>query len=266
MNRLEKKSFVFEDNFQVWKLIKPAEAKLLVVELRNPLELSTVFICIDLNNQQVIWDDLAFENAWSISITGMSAKNLFFTEFSDGQIPESKAVFSVSLENMEIGWYLENTVFEAVFQSCVMLKNNEDGVTKNLYINEDTGESIEAENNLINASLTELQFPQQYESETDYFSTVKNFLQQKRGISILKACDYLEWNSYIIIAYYEKSVNNKLNNNIIILDKNGELILEDILGTDLKGIATEAFFITEGKLIYIKDKKEITTINLTRTL
>ncbi len=268
MNHLEKKSFLFEDNYLVWKIIKAKDDNLLVVELRNPAELYTAFVCIDLNKQEILWDDLAFEDTWSISISGMNSEYLFFTEFTDGQIPEAKAVFSISLETKEMGWYLENTIFEAVTDEYVLLKENIDGEFQNICIDKNTGESIENSIDLSSIDLfdSHIEFPLQYEEGSDYFNTVNEFMHNKKGISITKACDYLEWNSYIIIAYYQNTENKALNNYIIILNKMGKVLFEDQLGKGLKGIASESFFIAEEKLIYIKDKREISTINLTSTL
>ncbi|MEM1135991.1 MAG: DUF4905 domain-containing protein [Bacteroidota bacterium] len=268
MSQLVKKSYQFEDHYRVWKIVKPNEGMLLVAELRNPVELTTVFVCIDVERQEVLWDDLAFEDSWSISISGMNATHIFFTEFTDEQMPKAKAVFSVALYQKEIAWYIENVTFEGLQNNFVVLKEEKSEVYRQLLVDSNIGETIDTQTQIQLEASTDksLLHPMKYAEDNAYFDTVKRFIKKTLSLSIVISCDYIEWGNFIIISFYQANTKNTFNNYIAIFNHSGEVILQDVLGEDLKGIASESFFIVRNYLIYIIENKDIITINLTSTL
>ena len=264
MKKLPQANFEFDDNFQVWKVLTSPSSTFLFVELRSAEELEAVFVCIDLAKNEIIWDDLSFENSWAFSLCEVDNQNIYLTEFEDGEVPEAKAVMAVSIQNKEILWYKEEVIFETIINNNIVLtdkKNNQyEKIVVDALLGEKTEKKIPDYKALpINSSV---KLPYSYEEGSSYFETVSNFLSRNQKISIVKCCDYIEINSYIIIGFYTLNEENKLNNYISLLDNAGNLLFKELIGENLGGIGSETFFIANKYLIYIKHKKEIVTFYL----
>lgn len=264
MKKLPQANFEFDDNFQVWKVLTSPSSTFLLVELRSAAELEVVFVCIDLAKNEIIWDDLSFENSWAFNLCEVDNQNIYFTEFEDGEIPEAKAVMAVSIKNKEILWYKEKVTFETIVNNNVVLTDKKNNQYNKIVVDALQGEILEKnisdyEAVPVNSSII---LPYTYEEGSPYFNTVSDFLIRNLKISIVKSCDYIEINSYIIIGFYTLNEENKLNNYISLLDNAGNLLFKELIGENLEGIGSETFFIANKYLIYIKHKKEIVTFYL----
>jgi len=264
LEKLPKSSFEFDDNFQVWRLLKPKKNSLLFIELRNAQELETVFVCVNFSNNEIVWDDLSFENSWSYSLSHCNSDYLFIKEFIEDDQPIVKAILCIEIKTKSMVWYKENCNIEEVFDDGTLLineKRNDDSYERK-FINPENGDII-IQIPIIdsNATISDILTPYSYKENSNHFNTIKTFIKEQVHVEISKDCDYLEFNSYIIIGIYTLD-NQKVDNYIFVFSTSGELLHKDILGSNLKGIASDTFFITQYTLIYIKEKKEIITLYL----
>lgn|GEM_PF-3922053 len=264
MKKLPQANFEFDDSFQVWKILTSPSSTFLLVELRSAAELEVVFVCVDLAKNEIIWDDLSFENSWAFSLCEVDNQNVYLTEFEDGEVPEAKAVMAVSIQNKEILWYKEGVTFETIINNDIVLTDKKNNQYEKIVVDALQGEIIKK--NIPDHKAVPINsatiLPYTYEESSPYFNTVSNFLNGILKISIVKRCDYIEINSYIIIGFYTLNEENKLNNFISLLDKTGNLLHKELIGKNLEGIGSETFFMANEYLIYIKHNKEIVTFYL----
>ncbi len=263
MERLTKKSYEFEDGFVVWRMLEVASKSYLIVELRNAQVLETVFVCIDFKDNTVLWDDVSFENAWSYSLSHCDSNFVYIKEFEDIDQPLVKASLSVEIATKQIAWYKEHCTIEEVYDNGVLLiseKTAEDSHHEK-WIDAESGAEVGQVNQSLHPIKSHIIFPYSYKEGTEHFNTAGKFLKEREHLAIVQDCHYLEFNSYIIIGFYTLN-NKKVNHHIFLYNSSGELLHKDLLGSDLKGIASDTFFIAENTLIYIKEKKEIVTLFL----
>lgn len=101
--------------------------------------------------------------------------------------------------------------------------------------------------------------PFQYLQGEPDFETVKKFIQTKRKAMPRLGAEYLEWEGFIFISYY---VGDALTNYLAIFDEVGDCVYEEKIGTNLKGIGVNTFFIASGYLFFVKNKIELVTFRI----
>jgi hypothetical protein len=85
---------------------------------------------------------------------------------------------------------------------------------------------------------------------------VQTFLQAHFNLKAVVALEYLEEYALIFISCYEQS-DLGLTNEFLVLSADGELLLREKLGEQLKGIGQDTFFIYDGSVIFVKNRGEL---------
>ncbi|TXK44289.1 DUF4905 domain-containing protein [Pontibacter qinzhouensis] len=104
------------------------------------------------------------------------------------------------------------------------------------------------------------QYPVLYLEGETYFNEVAAFLQATQAIEAVKAIEYLDTASHILVSCYRQSSEGKLDNYLFIFDLEGNLCYSECLASELSGIGSDTFFIFRGDLYFIQ-KKEILQIH-----
>ena len=68
--------------------------------------------------------------------------------------------------------------------------------------------------------------------------------------------EYLEESSLIFISCYAQSEQGLIND-LLVLSTDGEMVLREKLGEQLKGIGQDTFFIYGGSVIFVKNRGEL---------
>jgi peptidoglycan/LPS O-acetylase OafA/YrhL len=100
----------------------------------------------------------------------------------------------------------------------------------------------------------------QYYQETTHFETVKAFLSVKYQISAISVIEYLEYRSLLFISCYVAGID--LANYLLVLNGDGEILLKEKIGGQLKGIGVDTFFILSGYLIFVKNGRELVSYKM----
>lgn len=102
-------------------------------------------------------------------------------------------------------------------------------------------------------------YPFQYLDGDPDFETVKNFIQTKGKAIPRLGAEYIEHEGFIFISYYR---GDALTNNLAIFNEVGDCVYEETIGTNLKGIGLNTFFIASGYLFFVKNKIELVTFRI----
>lgn len=157
-------------------------------------------------------------------------------------------------------WQLNGVAFIANDSKTITVQENQTG--KIIQLDLKSGESI-AQPTTFNTSTTTLQLPSSYLHDSSYFQTVASFLENKLGYRPVMSIDYLETPKHIIISFYEQE-HILHNQKLLILNRQGKLISEETLNTELKGTGTETFMLWQKKLIYVQEKQRLFMVDLER--
>jgi hypothetical protein len=243
----------------IWRIL--AGERWLVAETREGNARKVNFAAVYLLSGSLQWNNLALPEPWWVTGTAIVEDTLLLQIFADPQKPETKGIIGVHLPTGLVGWQQpEHSFVQLSTEGIIAVQSgNEDPVFH--VLSAASGEIISVlEHTQLNtlSYLTQpyLVHPVHYTQENTYFGSIVTFLKQKLGIEPQKAVDYAEFHQLIGISYYIYE-RKKLSNFLLVLDKEGNVLLHEKLAAQLPGIGLDTFFIIHQYLIVVKDKKEL---------
>lgn len=232
----------------------------LFLEIRNPDDKTVSFSALNLQNNQWLWKDLVFEEPWWISLRAIEGDILLFTIYTDTNNPDKKSVLAYHVVRKELAWWRNGFSLTSVNRRTVR------GVDakfpgKESILDLFTGQLVAGGDfDLGDSQNFPVIRPFQYEEDTAYFVTVKDFLHSRLGISPVASIEYLEIKDLIMVSVFLKEEG--LANYLYVLDADGQVLMTEKLGEHLKGIGLDTFFVFSDKLIFIKNKNELLSYSI----
>lgn len=263
---VKKLSLYFSCHLQgsIWRIL--ASEKWLVAETRQGDTRKVNFSATDITTGRLQWDRLDLPEAWWVSGTAIQANTLILQLFSDPQKPETKGIIGVDMLSGKVIWQQPEHSFVRFAEKGLIARQA--GETDPVFqlLSPAGGELISVLESTQIAAMPSLPqpyllHPVHYTQENKYFSSIVSFIKQKLGVAPQKAVDYAEFQHLIIISYYIYDHKN-LSNYLLVVNKEGELLLHEMLAAQLPGIGLDTFFIIHQYLIVVKDKKELLAYEL----
>jgi Domain of unknown function (DUF4905) len=103
--------------------------------------------------------------------------------------------------------------------------------------------------------------PFQYLAGEHDFESVKNFLEVRMHQLALLGLEYLEYAGFIFVSFYFGHPG-LFTNVLACFSKTGNLLWQDEIGTNLKGIGVNTFFVVADYLFFVKNKSELVTFRI----
>ncbi|MEM7108453.1 MAG: DUF4905 domain-containing protein [Bacteroidota bacterium] len=258
MKNLQKNfSHAFEG--KVWNIDSEIGGDYLVIEARNEHTFETAFFIYEPSDAAIIKGPITLEETWWVGVTHVSGQIIVFHKFEDTESPEHKSYQAVDVDSGTIIWEASDVSFSEYGRNYLKgMKNNSPFI-----IDLQKGNPIH-ENDLIDAPQNNhLLYPFLYVPKSGYHNTVHSFLSaigmdsdNRYGIH------YLDTMGFIIISFYYH--NTGLENRLIVLNQSRELLLDEVLGTELKGIADRPFFVYHDHLIFVKENSNFLSYQLSQ--
>lgn len=255
----------YEFEGAVWNMVADPEARCLILEIRNEDKHQVSFALVDLENDGLIWKDVTFEEPWWIGATATNGKTLVLHVYQDSQSPQQKKYFAVDITSQRQIWQSDNVQVMGIAGENIIGYQLVNGSREYKFISmkDKTEKSLMKEevDSLLAGENKNLHFPFQYTEKQPYFETVKQFIIQYTNTKPVLGCEYAEYQNLILISYYihERSA---LANYLLVIDKEGQLYLQDMLDKNLNQIGLGTFFIANDKLVLIKEKNQLITYAL----
>lgn len=267
LTRKLKNLFSIELSTDIWRMELDYNSQLLGIELRDGEVMEVSFALIDLEQDRLLWNDLQFESGWWTGLSGLHIGYMLFYTYQDQQNPELKNAFAMDISGREVSWAYEGFNHLAFFEQasigfCVQEEERSyaridlPGGELESLTDEEGLEILAQANAQLQDAAKKNVFPVQYVSDSQYFSTVQDFLDEQFNIQAVKACEYLEIFDKIIISYYTAN-GEKLSNYILICDPEAELLFHEEIQHAGDGVALDTFFVSGRKLVFTKEKRII---------
>jgi len=227
----------------------------LYLEVRNAAEKKVWFSALNLQNNQWLWKDVAFEEPWWISLGAVSGEILLLTVYTDTNNPDKKSLVAYHSAKREIAWWYNGFSLSSVHSRYVSgMDARFPG--KETILDLFTGKPLpQVDFDLVDSQNFPVIRPFQYEEGTGHFDTVKHFLESRLGIIPVATIEYLEFEGLIFVSVFLKE--QELANYLYGFDTSGELTMEVKLGENLKGVGLDTFFIFSRHLIFVRNKNEL---------
>lgn len=206
----------------VWNALVVPGKRWLILEERNEVRREVTITAIDFENKKIVWQNDSLPEPWWINLLSVSPRHVTLKIFENTANPDITRIVSLSLED---GKMLDGQI------------ENEAGYTN------------------------EVQQPFQYVAGEPEFKTVKDFLKTRLNIIPLLGAEYLEAIHFIFISYYFGNPG-AFTNALACFTKAGELLWNEEIGTNLKGIGINTFFIAYDFLFFVKNKSELVTFRI----
>jgi hypothetical protein len=186
--------------------------------------------------------------------------------FADPQKPETKGIIGVDIASGKVVWQHLQLSFVRISREGIIAMHSQETEPVFQLLAPGTGEALtlpEAGNldSLPYPIQPPYLYPVHYTQENKYFSSIVLFIKQMLGAEPQKAVDYAEFQHLIIISYYIYEHKN-LSNYLLVLDKGGNVLLHELVASQLPGVGLDTFFIVDHYLIVVKDKKELNAYEL----
>jgi len=243
---------------QIFNLLCDNEAGVLALEIRNNAKYNASYAAFDLKKNKFINKKIQPAERWWTSMLSVNKESLILYQYHDQQSPDVKDIFALDLKKGKQLWLHHQVILQNVEnEKLTVLRQNDDNI-ENMIITLPEGKLKPFSDDVVQQKIDKIEQPQHYKENSEYFDTVSKFVNKKYNISPIKAVDYLEVKEFIIISYYLLTNEGKsLNNELLVLNEQGEILLKEKLAKDLKGIGMDTFVIINGLLIMIKDKNTL---------
>lgn len=238
----------------VWNMQVAEKSGVLVIEIRNPESKQTTFAALDLLTNQFLWENVMFDEPWWISLSAVSGDVILLTHYTEASNPDQKSLLAYDLKERKLLWWQNDFSLASVNDTAVTGYSLKYGV-KPLSLNVLTGKVIEESVDTSAAQNLSVIRPLHYRENESGFVTVKKFMSRVIGKELVSGVDYLEYGSYVLMSVYVQEEG--LANYLFVLDAQGAVLLCEKAGGNLKGIGIDTFFILEGSLFFVKNKREL---------
>jgi len=254
--KLSSASWQFDE--VIWQIIAHPLGNIIFIEERNQANKQVRFSAIDLQAENFLWRNITFEESWWISLTASGDDVLYFTVYTNPQNPENKSLMAYNFRDQRILWFRNNLSFLTLTANAV--HGFDSRLSRKIQVKKTDGDSSDTLPVGESSIETQVMTPHRYTRGTSNFETVYSFLKVKFGFEPSDVIEYLEFKEYVIISYY--LTGNSLANYLLVLDGEGDVCVEEILGERLEGIAVDSFFMLSGFLIFVKNKTVLVSCKL----
>jgi hypothetical protein len=282
-----KSHFTFSQKGNIWRMNFSA-GDMLVCETRDLESKNTFFASMNFRTKQVYLSNFQLEEKWWLSVETATDDLIFFNYFRTPELPEHIGITAVDIITGKTKW--ENKDLTFLFADSAELYAYEENLSREIFYKLDAvnGKIIEKyEDDKIADSLLELKkyneeklfsgflYPEIFihgkedDSYTgNYFTARFDGIKYSGEIEFIDTVNLLIYNYHVIEGINLKDITKqKLSNKLEIIDKkSGKLIHEEKLNTDAVNYVPDSFFIKDGFLFYIKEKKELVIIDLNRLI
>lgn len=275
----------FSQKGNIWRM-HFSSADILVCETRDLNTKETYFFSLNYKTKQVFLSNFQLDEKWWISIESVSDDSIYFNKFKTPELPEHLGITAVDVKAGKTLWKNEELTF--LFADTSEVYAYKEVFEREIFykLDSNTGNIIETyEDEKIADSLLELKqfneekmftgfiYPEIYIEGNVIDPLAEKYLMERfKDVKFMGEIEFIDYEELIIYNFHaDAGVNLKditshsLSNRLEIFDmKQEKIIHEEILNTDAVNYVPDSFFIRDGFLFYIKEKKELVMIELKR--
>ncbi|MEQ1586502.1 MAG: DUF4905 domain-containing protein [Cyclobacteriaceae bacterium] len=206
----------------IWNVLPVPGKPWVVVEERDETNRKVSFCAIDYQKKEIVWRNSSLPELWWINLVRVTPSQVVLKIFENTSNPDVTRLLTLSVA---------------------------DGKPLN--------QPIEIEGEHTN----ELIQPFQYLAGEHDFETVKQFLEGRTQKLPLLGVEYLEHSGFIFISFYCGNPGS-FTNVLTCFTRAGNIVWQEEIGTNLKGIGVNTFFVVSDHLFFVKNKSELVTFRI----
>lgn len=243
----------------IWRICPDDTGRYLIAEIRLPDQKESFFTGIELDSGKSSFERLQLGEKWFNGIEAAAHGSLFLHGYLSGTLPEHRGVFAYDLKTGRNLWNNYNLVFYQLHPEGIIAGNYKTQPRRYYLYNARTGAQGAAAD-LRTASFYEPPvlplFPEKRSLASAPFAPFSGI---KFPGQLMDEAEYLPVQDHDVFSVYEKGKEGFLNH-ILVFDRNpGDSgpVHTDILADGIRSPVWGTFFVLNGQLIYIRNKKEL---------
>ncbi len=250
----------------IWKILPDETGEYLVVESRDGKLRKIMLSTLNVRSGIFVFKNEQLPKPWWLGLKAVGYNKIILQGYKESNSPEPKGIYVFELSSGKLLWKEEEMNFDGFVndRKISLLSLVEEGASIH-EVNSFNGELINEKLETVFSTIDKVEinqlFPILYSEENEHYKTIVDFLYQDQHYKSVGPLEYLEYETLILLSFYIQE-NNKLTNILLVLDGEGNSILNDRLIEGADGIGMSSFFVCKNKLVYIKNKTSIALAEL----
>jgi hypothetical protein len=250
----------------IWKVLPDENGNYMAVESRDGEKRNTMLSVVNLFDNNFLFTIDRLPKPWWLSLKAVGYGKIILQGYKESNNPETKGLYVFDLLTGKLLWQEEEELFYSFSDNETMLlsfvKEDQETFQKVVSASGKIIEevvTIEEKENV--ATQTSSVFPLLYTEDNIHYKTIADFLYQNYEYKSVGPLEYLEYRTNMLVSFYIRE-NKKLTNILLVIEEEGNCLLQDTLMEGADGIGMSSFFVCRNKLIYIKNKVSIALAEL----
>jgi hypothetical protein len=206
----------------IWNVLPVPGKPWAVVEERDEVNRKVSFSAIDYQKKKIVWKNDSLPELWWINLARITHKEVWLKIFENTSNPD---------------------------------------LTRWLVLSVADGSPLNQPDEIGGEHTNELVQPFQYLDGEPDFETVKKFIAIRMQKLPLLGVEYLEHAAFIFVSFYFGEPGS-LTNLLACFTRSGNIVWQEEIGTNLKGIGVNTFFVVSDYLFFVKNKSELVTFRI----
>jgi hypothetical protein len=279
-----KPDLTFSQTGNIWRMYFN-NTWITVGETRDLYTREAYLYSLNFENKEVYLKDFQLDEKWWFSIEGVTDDFIIISRFINPENPDPKGIYFYDIRSGKFIWKNEELILlfaeneftygmKQLFESRIIYKlSSSTGGIIDEYREEAQMYDILAEKSVHDEKQYEGYLYPEIFTPGDEDDVIKTYLPEDvNSLKLEGPIEYIQYNNYLIYNYHEKKgidlknierqiLSNMIN--IIDLDKN-KAVFRKALNKETSSYVPDSFFIKDNFLFFIREKKELTSINLNR--
>jgi hypothetical protein len=278
-----KPSLVFSQKGNIWRIHFSGD--ILACETRNLSSRQVYFFSLNYKSNELFLKDYQVEEKWWVSIESVNGDTLYLNYFKTPELPEHLGITAIDVKTGNIKWTNTDLAFwfatdrdvyavKELFEGKVYYRlDMGTGEIAKEYNDSDAENSLSQIQNMYeSAHYSKFQNARIYvpDDESEEIDVRSHFKEKFRDIKYLGSVEYIKHNSYLVYNYHAdkginlKEINERYLSNILEIYNfdNDRHSYYDVINKEAANYVPDSFFVNDGYLFFVKERKEMVIINL----
>lgn len=279
-----KPDLAFSQNGNIWRMYFN-NTGFTVGETRDLFTKEAYLYSLNYENKEVYLRDFQLDEKWWFTIEGITDNYFIISIFANPENPEPAGIHFYDIKSGKLIWSNEDLIFlfagneftygyKQLFESRILYKlSSETGGILDEYREESRIYDVMAEKGVHDEKQYEGYIYPEIYLPGDEENIIKSYFPDEvKSLNLEGPVEYLQFNNYLVYNYHEKkgidlkNIERQILSNILNitdLDKN-KLVFKETLNRETSSYVPDSFFVKDNHLFFIREKKELTSINLNR--
>ncbi|PVY37374.1 DUF4905 domain-containing protein [Pontibacter virosus] len=256
----------------MWRIRLDTPGGWLALEVRDADLLQTRFYTLHHADGQLLELKLPDHNTWWLGLEDVHEQVLYLHGYGDRKLGQHKGIRAFAVDSGKALWQQPDLAFYGVEEHGLLAYEVNQARTELLLLESGYGKTLQNDIRQKEAAdrmqryhklrFEAVLYPHLYHEGEVYFEQVRNFLMQELDCEPVRALEYAETDTCLVVSYYKEAGEKKLDNFLAVFDLNGFLLLNELLAGAIDGVGSDTFFIFMRNLHFVQNKTTLKAYSL----